>query len=190
MGKRGMIFWIAVVIMGLLSGCDPVTTHKITSTIFDGVPSMPSAEEYCRDYHQKALAEEREAAKKEQLAKQSAEASVHPPYAEKRCNDCHDKNTDSGFVAPKKDLCFVCHKDFLQGSFAHGPAAVGDCLACHLPHSSSNPSLLKTPKGQICWVCHKEPRVAQGLHGAAKDKGLVCTDCHNPHAANARFFLE
>lgn len=189
MGKRGMIFWTAVVV-GFLSGCDPVTTHKITSTIFDGVPSMPTAEEYCRDYHLTALAEEREAEKKAQLAKAKAEASSHPPYEEKRCNDCHDKNTDSGFVAPAKDLCFVCHKDFLHGSFAHGPAAVGACLTCHLPHSSPYVSLLKKPQGQICDVCHKEQRVAQNLHGSAKSRGMVCTDCHNPHAGNNRFFME
>ncbi len=189
MGKRGLIIWVAVA-TGLLSGCDPVTTHKITSTIFDGVPSMPSAEQYCRDYHQKALAEELEAQKKEKLAKAKGEASIHPPYEEKRCNDCHDKNTESGFITPAKDLCFACHKDFLKGSFSHGPAAVGACLTCHLPHSSQYPSLLKKSKDQICLICHKEPRLAQGLHSAAQAKVMVCTDCHNPHAGNDRFFME
>jgi predicted CXXCH cytochrome family protein len=189
MDKRSMIIWVAVVV-GLLSGCDPLTTHKITSTIFDGVPSMPSAEQYCREYHLTALAKEREAEKVQLLTKKTAEASVHPPFAEKRCNDCHDKNTDSGFVAPVKDLCSVCHKDFLQGKFAHGPAAVGACLSCHLPHDSQYSSLLKKPKDQICLVCHKEPRLAQGLHSAAKAREMVCTDCHNPHAGNNSFFME
>ena len=189
MGKRGRIFWIAGII-GLLSGCNPVTTHKITSTIFDGVPSMPPAEQYCQDFHQRALTEEREAEKKKQLAQEKEEASEHPPYAEKDCNDCHDKSTDSGFVAPEKDLCFVCHKGFLKGAFAHGPAAVGACGTCHVPHNSKYGKLLKKPKDQICGVCHQEQRVAQGLHGSAMSKGMVCTDCHNPHAGNERFFLQ
>jgi predicted CXXCH cytochrome family protein len=185
-----MIIICTAGVIGLLSGCDPVTTHKITSTIFDGVPSMPSAEEYCQDYHQKKLAEETEAEKQKQLAREKGLASEHPPYAEKRCDNCHDKNTDSGFVVPTKDLCNVCHPDFLKGAFAHGPAAVGACTMCHVPHNSRFQSLLKKPKNEICDSCHQEKRQAVGLHNSVKAKNMVCTDCHNPHAGNARFFLE
>jgi predicted CXXCH cytochrome family protein len=174
----------------ILGGCDPATTHKITSTIFDGVPSMPSAEQYCREYHERATKEELEAAEKKKLAALKAGESEHPPYKEKKCSNCHNKDTESGFVAPRDELCLTCHKGFLKGAFMHGPAAVGSCLSCHDPHYSKYPSLLKKPKGEVCFVCHQEKRLAGKMHSLVTDRGLVCTDCHNPHAGNVRFFLE
>ncbi len=185
-----LIFRVAVVMVVTLCGCDPVTRYQISSTIFDGVPRMPPAEEYCLDYHQWTLAGEAEAEKKKQLARLKEQASSHPPYEEKRCDDCHDKNADSGFVAAPKDLCAVCHTNFLKGSYAHGPAAVGSCLKCHLPHNSPNSNLLSRPRGEICSVCHTEERVAKGLHDNAQSRGIVCTECHDPHSANNSNFLK
>jgi predicted CXXCH cytochrome family protein len=189
MGKSGRIIWIAGVV-ALLCGCDPATRFKITSTIFDGVPRMPPADEYCRDYHLKALSEEAEAEKQKQVVLQKENASSHPPYAEKRCKDCHDKNTDSGFITPLKDLCAACHTDFLKGTYFHGPAAVGACLKCHVPHDSPNSTLLIRQKAEICGICHIEQRVAKGLHDNARSRGIICTECHDPHAANNHFFLK
>ena len=189
MGKLRMIFWIAVM-SGLLCGCDPVTTHKITSTIFDGVPSLPPAEQYCREYHERATAEEQEAARQKKLALEKSSGSEHPPYTEKRCSDCHDKNTDSGFVRPLKELCALCHSDLITGSFIHGPAAVGSCLKCHAPHNSPNPRLLNKTNGSLCGSCHNEQRLTQGMHGKVLAKGMTCTDCHDPHSGNNRFFLK
>jgi predicted CXXCH cytochrome family protein len=170
----------------VLGGCDPLTMHKVTSTLFDGVPSMPPAEQYCKEYHVQATLDELAAKRKQQGV---VLESTHPPYAEKRCNDCHNKDTDSGFVVAADALCAHCHKGFPKGSFLHGPAAVGACLKCHLPHSSQNPSLLSKSKEDVCGVCHAEPRIAQKLHTTATAKGLACTDCHDPHGGNNRFFL-
>jgi len=178
-----IICW-TLFMVSTLCGCDPVTRYKVTSTIFDGVPQMPPADEYCRSYHQQTLAEEAEAEKKKQLARLKEEASSHPPYAEKRCDDCHDKNTDSGFITAAKDLCAACHDNFLKGSHFHGPAAVGACQTCHEPHNSPNVKLLKLPKAEICNPCHTEPRLARGLHDSARLRGLFCAECHDPHAAN------
>jgi hypothetical protein len=58
-----------------------------------------------------------------------------------------------------------------------------------VPHTANNPSLLVKPKGEICAVCHTEQRVAKGLHAATVTKGMVCTDCHNPHGGSNRYFL-
>lgn len=174
----------------LIFGCDPLTVHKVTSTVFDGVPSMPSPEQYCKDYHQNALQAEREAAKQKEAQASQGDLSVHPPYAEKRCNDCHNKETDSGFVTEKEALCAVCHKNFLKGTYAHGPAAVGSCLECHLPHNSPNPSLLKKRNGELCATCHREQRQAASLHKTVAEKSISCVKCHNPHAGNNPFFLQ
>jgi len=180
---------LAVVIV-LSAGCDPLTVHKVTTTIFDGVPSMPPADQYCKEYHEQAVAEERMAAQKTKQVAQQVGESVHPPYGQKKCNNCHNKDTDSGFVVPLKDLCAVCHKDFMKGKYHHGPAAVGACLECHLPHNSPNPKLLKLPAGEICDRCHREPRMAGALHAKVKEKGMVCVNCHNPHGGSSPYFLD
>ena len=176
--------------MVMLSGCNPVTAHKITSTIFDGVPSLPPAEDYCRDYHEKKLAEELEAAKKQQLLEVRQTGSTHPPYAEKNCDSCHDKTKDNGLTLPKRELCFSCHPDINKGEFTHGPVAVGECLSCHDPHSSQHSSLLKIKSSDICSSCHKEMRLAVNLHFNGKSRGMICTECHGPHAGTTRYFLK
>lgn len=188
MGNKLLIFWLAGTIC-LVCGCDSVTRYQITSTIFDGVPRMPPAEQYCQEYHERATAADLEAEKKKQMEAQKTMASSHPPYAEKRCNDCHDKSTDSGFIVAAKDLCATCHPDMIKGAYVHGPTAVGACLKCHEPHDSPQPSLLKKPKGQICGDCHVEKRLAKGLHDTARAKGMECTACHDPHMGNNGYFL-
>lgn len=171
----------------LITACDPLTVHKVTSTIFDGVPSMPSAEQYCQDYHIQATQKELEAKQKQQLG--DKKGSTHPPFADKKCNNCHDKSTDSGFVVAKEVLCAHCHKGFPIGNFLHGPAAVGGCLKCHVPHSSDNPNLLIKPAAEVCDTCHAEARLSTVLHTAGRAKGMTCPDCHDPHGGSNRFFL-
>jgi predicted CXXCH cytochrome family protein len=188
-GKRGKGILIAT-IMCILSGCDPLTRHKIATTIFDGVPSLPPADQYCQEFHIQSVAEEQEAKVKKKAKSQLETASSHPPYAEKRCDGCHDKNTDSGFVVPRAELCAVCHQNFLKGELGHGPAVVGACLSCHVPHDSKYPRLLKKPVNELCVSCHLEGRLSKNLHDNVSSKGLICTDCHDPHSGNTKFFLK
>ena len=176
----------------LLSGCDPVARHKVITTIFEGVPSLPPAEDLCKEYHEQKVAAELSAATKGGENSGVVETVTHLPYEQKKCNDCHSENKDTnqGFVRPLQELCFGCHKGFIKGSFVHGPAAVGDCLACHLPHTSNNPALLKTSKDKLCEVCHREVRVAAGMHERLSAKQMTCLDCHNPHFGDIRYFLK
>jgi len=177
-----------LIVAASLGGCSSLTMYKITSTIFDGVPSMPPAEKYCKDYHDEAMLDElTEEAKRQQ--QKTEKGSDHPPYAEKKCSNCHDKNKESGFVVEADKLCVHCHIGFPKGEFIHGPVAVGACLKCHLPHSSSFPSLLVKPRSEICNVCHLEARTSTGLHKMSLSKEIACVDCHNPHAGNNRYFL-
>lgn len=173
-----------------MCGCDPATTHKITSTIIDGIPAMPPAEQYCREYHEKKVAEERDlTTKKKVTAEASKSESVHPPYGEKQCDSCHDKTKPDGLVRPRQELCFICHPDIIKEAFVHGPASVGGCLECHVPHSSQSPSLLKREKSQVCGGCHREKRITEGMHTNVMSRGMLCMDCHNPHAGSMRYFL-
>jgi predicted CXXCH cytochrome family protein len=151
---------------------------------------MPPAEQYCREYHESKLVEESESAKKKQESVLVGKASVHPPYAEKQCDGCHDKNKQDGLIAPRAQLCFICHPDIIKKAFVHGPAATGSCLECHEPHSTPNEALLKTDKVVLCAVCHREKRLAAAMHDSVAAKGMICTDCHDPHGGASPVFLK
>ena len=172
-----------------LSGCDPITRHKVASTIFDGVPALPPPEQLCEEY-----AEKRVAAAKEELVqketKKGPAGSTHPPYQEKQCDGCHDKTKEGGLIQPKNKLCFVCHTNFIKGAYVHGPVATADCLACHEPHLSNFPKLLKSTPEKICGTCHRERRIAAAMHDKVAAQQLICVDCHDPHFGNAQFFLK
>jgi predicted CXXCH cytochrome family protein len=188
MVKRCLIC-VVICTAGVICGCDPIVSHKITSTIFDGVPSLPPAEQYCQEYHERKKAEELDASKIKQTSEIKENGSIHPPYEEKNCDGCHDKTKENGLIRPKQELCFVCHPDIVKGEFAHGPAAVGGCLECHEPHSSNFPSLLKTDKAKVCVTCHSEARLAEKMHQNIMSKGVGCVDCHDPHAGPVKYFL-
>jgi predicted CXXCH cytochrome family protein len=177
----------------LCSGCDSVTRHKVLSTIFDGVPSLPPTDQLCEQYYldRKAAEEQGQQLQLEQTAGTS-QRSVHLPYGEKKCQDCHsdNKNVNDGLIAPKQKLCAVCHTELIQGINVHGPVAVGDCLACHLPHSANQPALLKEDPEKICATCHQEARLAGAMHQRFESKELHCGECHDPHAGDARYFLK
>lgn len=179
-------FILLPAIFALFCGCSSVTNHEILGLIFDGVPRLPPPDEFCTDYQAKL--ERDQQAKKGEGGKKSS--GIHRPYAEKHCDSCHDKEKEGGLIKPPRELCGVCHTGFLKGRLAHGPAAVGECLACHLPHSSTYPSLLKRNVNELCSMCHQEPRVSGKMHDSFTHKGLSCVDCHDPHSADGRLFLK
>jgi predicted CXXCH cytochrome family protein len=186
---------LAVLLVGLtvlLCSCDPVTRHKVLSTIFDGVPSLPPPQEFCQDYEvqqQEAAAAATAQVQDEELLAAAA-GSQHAPYAEKDCSSCHDKTKESGLVRPVDKLCFMCHPDIISGQKVHGPAAVGDCLSCHEPHSAAYPSLLKADRAEVCVLCHKEKREAADMHDRLAANGMICVDCHDPHSGKSTYFLK
>jgi len=180
----------AAIVLPLLlcSGCSTPASRDIASLLFDGVPALPVPEKFCASW----LAEKQE---QENLAKKSEKAVVstgssHPPYAEKHCDSCHDTSVVGGLVTSKEKLCFICHNDVIKGKEVHAPAVAGNCLACHQPHDSVFPSLLKTDKAKLCDSCHVEKRLTTGLHAQVAKVGMFCTDCHDPHASNAKYFLK
>ena len=177
----------------LLTGCDPINRHKVMSTIFDGYPSLPPPEQICSEYADKRVAAMKEELEGRKKAAENvvAEQSVHSPYQDKQCDGCHDRSKDSGFVVPNKlDLCYVCHTGFIKGAFVHGPVAVSECLACHVPHSSPDAPLLKTSKAALCLTCHREKRIAAAMHDKVKALKMECVDCHDPHFGNVQYFLK
>ncbi len=194
--------WLVVllaVVAGLAgffaTGCDPVTRHKVLTTIFDGVPDPVPPEKILEDYYQRRRQQEMAAAAGGDgtAASGRRHVSKHKPYVEKKCKDCHDFSTAVGLIRPPRELCFVCHRDFrrhLQDPYVHGPVAVGDCSACHLPHSSEYTALLRQDRSKICDKCHQESRLAAGMHTQVMNHEMACVDCHDPHFGQARYFLK
>lgn len=183
------LFLIALCFMSAgVAGCDPVTIHKVTSTIVDGVPSLPPAQEFCPQF-QENLVSRQKGLVKNAAAEEAFTGSKHRPYFEKKCGNCHDNSKESGLIRPRKELCFVCHPTMVSKRMQHGPATVGDCLKCHEPHWSNYPYLLKTSSKDICGTCHKEKRLAEEMHGKVVRSGMLCFDCHDPHSGDARYFL-
>lgn len=190
MPKSTFFLLLLTALLPALSGCDPITRHKVVSTVFDGVPSLPPAEDMCSDFAQQKIAEMQRTATEAAAGKVSSLNSVHQPYLDKQCNNCHNKEKPDGLIVPKNRLCYECHTGFVKGDWVHGPISVSDCLACHEPHTSKYPKLLKLYKDELCHSCHKERRVAQGMHDKIATQGMICADCHDPHFGNVRFFLK
>jgi predicted CXXCH cytochrome family protein len=181
-----------LLLLGLLCSCDAVNRHKVLTTIFDGVPSLPPPEQLCADYveQQRTEALAGVSATSTPGEEPAQQRSQHLPYQEKRCDDCHDKGSRSGLVRPLQELCLGCHLDFIQGAYVHGPVAVNDCLACHEPHSASQPALLKHARNELCSTCHQEARLAAKMHTQVAKNNMGCLDCHNPHFGNSPLFLD
>lgn len=199
--RRPTYFRLVVCLLLLLTGCmkiDPLAKQKLLTSIFDGVPDLPPLEELCKDniedlfnkyYEQRIMAAEH-GDSEEDPAKKSKIGSKHRPWKEKNCPSCHNFQADNKLKLPKNEICYLCHKNFIQGRNVHGPVAVGACLACHDPHSSENPSLLRKSLATICFKCHKEKRLAASMHDKVISHGMLCVDCHDPHSGNMHYFLK
>jgi len=188
----------------LSAGCfhmDPLKKHNLLTTVFDGVPDLPDLDELCQEnveelfnqYYEERITEASMndwEATKAGKGKSREHASRHRPWAEKNCRGCHNFKAKNKLKRPLNKICFLCHKNFIQGTFVHGPVAVGACTACHNPHSTGNPSLLKRPLKTICFKCHKEKRLAAQMHAKIIANGMYCVDCHDPHSRNVRYFLK
>ena len=189
------------ILLILIAGCvkiDPLVKHKVLTTIFDGVPDMPTIEELCEDnvedlfnkYYEQRIAEAAGGDWEEEGRTDEMSSSKHRPWMEKDCQGCHNFKAKNKLHLPKNEICYLCHKNFIQGRYVHGPVAVGSCLACHDPHSSEHPSLLRKSLKEICFKCHLEERLAAKMHDKIISSGMLCVDCHDPHSRNLRYFLK
>jgi DmsE family decaheme c-type cytochrome len=106
-----------------------------------------------------------------------------------KCTDCHSAH--GGFLtrqlrstAAQDQMCFKCHVE-KAGPFVfeHAPVKTEGCVACHIPHGSSNPRLLKRSQiNLLCLECHTltvdspVPGIPSFHNQAAKYQ--ACTVCH------------
>jgi len=181
----------------LVEACSIERDYKRLSFFFDGVPDpdappLPAmAPGQLRPEEYASLTNEQRAAL---LARKVAvpEISYHPPAREKRCGECHEEapgGSAGGFpigipelLLPPEQLCLKCH-EVPDATYVHGPAGLGMCSFCHLPHQSLYPHLLRREKpSELCSICHTgDTFVTSVEHEAYGDQS--CTSCHDPHAS-------
>lgn len=122
------------------------------------------------------------------------------------CEACHgpgsdhiagkgDKSKISAFsqMAPKQilDNCLRCHAESLGRASirrsSHSLAGIA-CNSCHSIHKSkTQKALLAKEPRDVCYSCHANVRAQFSLPSRHRvNEGfMTCTDCHNPHGAQA-----
>ncbi len=122
-------------------------------------------------------------------------ASLHKPFAEKKCTICHVKGT-SKVVKKGSVLCTQCHLASMPGFnkiYSHLNSSGSDnfCDDCHNPHASDVKYLLKDKEARVCFKCHGDTKTSvmksNFIHPELK-KGN-CSACHKTHGSDNMFFL-
>jgi predicted CXXCH cytochrome family protein len=112
--------------------------------------------------------------------------SIHQPYRERLCGECHDISEAGRPVLPDHVQCLRCHgEEFAAERWDHGPAAIAVCGVCHDPHASPGFALEVAPQPQLCTQCHADPNL-MALPAHAGHEPQRCTDCHDPHRRTLR----
>ena len=162
--------------------------YKVLKVFFDGVPD-PNAQVESPFPQDEQKPDQRANRPDRQWVKIE---SRHPDFYDRKCENCHNKSASNFLTTSREKFCFTCHdKGDFKGEFLHGPVAVSDCLACHLPHQSQHKYLLKETDAKMCLECHTRADVALNpVHAGFDFEKKICTQCHYPHAAASRFFLK
>lgn len=178
--RRRRAWWISGgVTAGVLAvvGCSVDKHYEVLSFFFDGVP----------DPNKKAEGQSITGARAVDI-RESPTYSVHKPYAENQCNECHS----SRLRLSKSDssVCLKCHAGTTtEHAVMHGPVAVGACLWCHEPHESANASLLQRPGRGVCVTCHEAGLLNATRVAAHADDSRSCLECHFGHGGERAYFL-
>jgi predicted CXXCH cytochrome family protein len=121
---------------------------------------------------------------------------VHAPVAAGECTACHEfsgkgdttavRLTGGAVPAGAGSLCVTCHEGVGKAASlpgAHGPAASGECGACHLPHGSDHTNLLVAPEAGLCTTCHDGVAGQLKLPNVHQPAAASCSLCHDPHGS-------
>ncbi|MFN8165552.1 MAG: cytochrome c3 family protein [Bacteroidia bacterium] len=183
-GGKKKLFLVLVAIFALsvfIIRCTPEKHFRTLSFFFDGVPDPNKKPD--------SLLLATNDTSHLQVKKAEQESFDHKPYAEDKCESCHEKGFSNRLLIPQPDLCYTCHRDFRQMyASLHGPVASGNCTACHNQHTGKYKYLLMQKGQDICLYCHQKNQVfANKLHKDVGDKN--CTECHSPHGGSNRGML-
>lgn len=192
---RQLILPVSVALVGALwltTGCSSTTKRQLLTLFFDGVPpeNAAVANRVATVTTNKGPATAVANSSKTPATKVSLN-TVHKPFAEGKCSDCHGGTSAFQSVqslqGSTKQLCFSCHKDFLAtAKVKHPPVENGECLSCHQAHESPFKKLLVKKDGLLCFDCH-DNFTGKFKHQPAEN--LECNSCHNPHVSEQKKLL-
>jgi predicted CXXCH cytochrome family protein len=169
-----------ILLLLLLAACSPERRYQILSHIFDGVP--PPGTVQAEPPRQDALLPPVPSAGQAPFAAPQYFASVHQPYADRRCEQCHALDEMGLPVLPDQIGCLRCHgEEALREGWDHGPAAFGVCRACHDPHLSIHTHLTIEAQPALCTACHSSVSLMTAVSAHLGQETKRCTDCHDPH---------
>lgn len=119
----------------------------------------------------------------------------HTPRNEKYCRPCHENELRKGAKSQQEKhlpACYTCHKRKMDIKYAHGPAAVWACEACHMESSAQRAYGVPAPAATVCGICHTDAlsRWQSETYGHAPTMTGKCTICHDPHGSDEAFFLK
>ncbi len=83
-----------------------------------------------------------------------------------------------------------CHSEYKDKKYPHAPAALGQCLPCHVPDEDSTPYEdgddhsfeLAARDGLLCLKCHESQAEEKHVHQPISRNR--CVGCHDPHGAD------
>lgn len=163
--------------------CTPKSSYNIKSFFFDGVPD-PNLKTAAND--EATLVEEIQ----DSTILFKVANTIHPPYKEKTCLECHAKENMGQPKMELPNLCYQCHDDFSKSNaYLHGPVGSGNCTQCHNPHKSKLERLLVRNGQDLCLKCHIKDKVIENrVHEDIASKS--CMECHDPHGGENKLFLQ
>src|SRR5262245_42013763 len=183
--------FILVCGLAVLVGCTTEKKKKWLSFFFDGVPQpRAGTNRPAIIYDEDGRPLDRRAVIQTDVAAfPRARFSAHPPYEDRKCNECHESRFSVKLKGTQRQVCFSCHDDFLEKTkVKHQPVENSECSSCHDPHGSSNPKMLVQTGQALCLQCHDAfPKTAKSKHQPVENG--ECGSCHNPHSSNFKGLL-
>jgi DmsE family decaheme c-type cytochrome len=118
---------------------------------------------------------------------QAERAAFNMPHAHRDgqvpfdCTECHSVHADNRqgrlTMLGNGGACIDCHTE-KAGPFVfpHPPSQLDSCMACHVPHGSTNPRLLtRHSVTMLCLECHAN---VPAFHDISRPRYQNCQTCH------------
>lgn len=182
-----------IIILLLFQGCSTSNKYKIKSFFFDGVTNPEEIEAIKAILRDGILQDSLNLTIDTTLVANTAANGptlIHPPYKERACEKCHDRDAMGKPKLGLPELCNTCHTN-MEDTFEvlHGPVSSGGCNQCHSPHIAKLDKLLLREGQELCLNCHNEKEVKENkIHDAIEKEN--CINCHNPHGGENKMILQ
>ena len=192
--KLRTVQWLllSLALAGVLlnTACNTPANHRLLTIFFDGVPPLNAGTNTAPAAAANPESDQPAVVPVKTNAPPVDNFTVHPPFQQRKCIECHQSSSGMGLRLPAPQLCWNCHKDFLADQkVKHQPVESGDCASCHDPHQSPNKNLLLKIGKELCLNCHDDPLANMKFKHEAVESG-ECLDCHAPHATNFKGLLK